>query len=169
MGGIILHQHALPTTDLFTFSRFGAPWANQAWLMELVLYALNRLGGIPLVIFFHAVTITTGYVLLLAFSTRTYGIRIGVLATLAGAGLGIQNWSVRPQTVSFLAFGLLVYLIEAHRRAATPARPARHLVGGAAFCAVGQCPRGVCLWRSGVGSVCDRPVVGYAITSYVDP
>ena len=88
--------------------------------MELVLYALNRLGGIPLVIFFHAVTITAGYVLLLAFSTRTYGIRIGVLATLAGAGLGIQNWSVRPQTISFLAFGLLVYLIEAHRRAATP-------------------------------------------------
>lgn len=115
-GQIILSEGHIPTTDRFSFTRFGEPWINQAWLMQVVLYLLYRSGGLPLTLLVHAVTVTAGYTLLLAAVTRAYGLRAGVLATFLGAALGANNWALRPQTFSFLAFGALMYLVESHRR-----------------------------------------------------
>ena len=35
-GQIIAQTGQIPNTDLFTFSRAGLPWTNQAWLAQLV-------------------------------------------------------------------------------------------------------------------------------------
>jgi hypothetical protein len=115
-GELILQQHAIPTVDLFTFTHPGEPWTNQAWLMQVVYALLMQWGGVPLVIFVHALTITAGYVLVLRACVPRYGGRISVWATVAGVAIGIQGWAVRPQSFSFLAFGLLILLIETHRR-----------------------------------------------------
>lgn len=115
-GQLILQNRAIPVIDLFTFTQPGAPWINQAWLMQVVLALLMQWGGVPLVIFVHAVTITAGYTLILRACAPRYGVRISVWATVIGALVGIQTWAVRPQSFSFLAFGLLIVLIEAHRR-----------------------------------------------------
>ncbi len=84
--------------------------------MQVVLALLMSWGDVPLVIFVHALTITTGYVLILRTCAPHYGVRISVWATLVGALVGIQSWEVRPQSISFLAFGLLLLLIERHRQ-----------------------------------------------------
>jgi hypothetical protein len=115
-GQLILQQHAIPVVDLFTYTRAGAPWVNQAWLLQVILALLMAWGGEPLVIFVHALMITAGYTLILRACAPRYGVRISVWATVVGVCLGLQSWAVRPQSFSFLAFGLLVYLIELHRQ-----------------------------------------------------
>ena len=115
-GELILQQRAIPHIDLFTYTQPGAPWINQAWLMQVALALLMQWGGVPLVIFAHAVIITAGYTLILRACAPRFGVRISVWATILGVAVGLQSWAVRPQTISFLAFGLLIYLIEKHRR-----------------------------------------------------
>jgi hypothetical protein len=115
-GQLILQQRMIPTVDLFTFTQPGAPWINQAWLMQVGLALLMQWGGAPLVIFVHALLITAGYTLILRACAPRYGVRISVWATLMGVCLGLQSWTVRPQSFSFLAFGILLYLIEKHRQ-----------------------------------------------------
>jgi len=116
-GQIIVQTGHIPTTDLFTFTRAGMPWTNQAWLMQVLLYLVYRLGDLRLIVFLHALSVALGYLLvelgcLHAPGTRS---RDAALATLFAMGLGSLNWGVRPQSMSFLFFGLLVYLVERHR------------------------------------------------------
>lgn len=115
-GQLILQQRAIPTVDLFTFTQAGTTWINQAWLMQVALALLMQWGGVPLVIFVHAVVITAGYALILGVCAPRFGVRISVWATIFGVAAGLQNWAVRPQTISFFAFGLLIFLIEKHRQ-----------------------------------------------------
>jgi hypothetical protein len=115
-GQLILQNRAIPTIDLFTYTQAGASWINQAWLMQVALALLWQWGGAPLVIFVHALTISAGYALVLLACAPRYGVRTSVWATLVGLLMALQSWAVRPQSISFLAFGFLIFLIEAHRQ-----------------------------------------------------
>jgi len=114
-GQIIFDTGVIPTTDLFSFTRAAQPWTNQGWLMQVILFLLYRAGGLPLIIFFHALTIVGGYVLVEAACLRSRSQRAAALATLAAAAIGVANWNVRPQSASFLFFGLLLFVLERHR------------------------------------------------------
>lgn len=117
MGQITLATGHIPTTDFLTFTRAGQPWLNQGWLMQVVLYLFYQAGDLPLVIFLHAITVTAGYVLVAraCLASPYVGARAAAMATLCAAAFGFWNWNVRPQSASFLCFGLLVYSIERHR------------------------------------------------------
>jgi len=98
---------AIPSTDLFTFTRAGLTWINQSWLTQVAFYGLYTVGGLPLIIFVHALTITLGYLLVgLACLRRVGDTRAAVVVRVAAMSLGITNWNVRPQSVSVLLFGL---------------------------------------------------------------
>jgi hypothetical protein len=120
VGQWILDNGRIPTTDLFSFTRAGEPWAYQSWLMEVVFYLLVRAGALPLVVMFHALTITSAYGLLLRVNQRASGgdTRWAALATVAAAAIGVTNWNPRPQTVSFFLFGLTLFIIDRHQAAA---------------------------------------------------
>jgi hypothetical protein len=114
-GEWILTNGRLPRTDLFSYTQAGAPYAYDIWwLMQVALYLLLWLGGLPLVIFANAVTITAAYALLLRVNWRAAGedLRWGALATLAAVLLGLGNWVVRPQTISYVFFVVLLLLVE---------------------------------------------------------
>jgi hypothetical protein len=118
-GQIILHEWHIPTADLFSFTRYGDPWVNQAWLMQIGLYALYKLGGLPLIVLACALVITAGYVALLRVVARYDGLRPGVCATLLGSIMGMMTWIPRPQVISYLLFGTVMALIESHRHGRT--------------------------------------------------
>src|SRR5579862_77000 len=40
IGQWILENGAMPTTDVFSFTRYGAPWISSSWLSQ-VLYAIS--------------------------------------------------------------------------------------------------------------------------------
>jgi hypothetical protein len=121
-GRMIVETGSIPTTDQFSFTRAGQPWTNQAWLMQAGYDLLHGAGGLPLIILVHALTITAGYSLLLWILARHYGLRESVLATMIGALVGMNNWTLRPQGISFLMFGVLLYLIENHQALTTGTR-----------------------------------------------
>ncbi len=140
-GQIIATTGQIPTTDLFTFTRAGETWINQAWLMQVLLYLELRLGGLPFVLFAHALVITAGYLLVelaclrvataasLAsaptpgpspnFGGGVGAARAAALATIAAMAIGIVHWNVRPQSASFLGFGAVVYILTRWRSGPT--------------------------------------------------
>lgn len=116
VGRLTLEQGGIPRTDLFSFTHAGETWVNQAWLMQVWLYLQLRLGGLPLVVFLHGLTIAAGYASLQVALDRG-GRPLGpALIAFAAAVIGARNMAVRPQTVSFLYMGLLVLLLERFER-----------------------------------------------------
>src|SRR5207248_4716743 len=47
-GNWILSQHAIPRTDLYTYTVAGHRWITHEWLSEVVLAALYAVGRLPL-------------------------------------------------------------------------------------------------------------------------
>ncbi len=121
IGQIIAQTGQIPTTDLFTFTRAGETWINQGWLMQTWLYLLLRAGGLPLILFAHAVVISAGYLLVeLACLRMADGQpRAAALATVAAMAVGIVHWNVRPQSASYLCFGVVVYVLTRRRAGRT--------------------------------------------------
>ena len=117
-GQWIVANGRIPAVDLFSYTRLGTPFTYEMWLMQVVLYLLLRSGGLPLIIFFHALAITAAYALLLRTNQRAAGgdARWAVLVTLAAAALGVNNYNVRPQTISFPLFALTLFLLEVSAR-----------------------------------------------------
>jgi hypothetical protein len=119
LGQLIVETGSIPSVEPFSFVIAGQEWLNQPWLAQVVLFATFEAGGATAILVLHAVTITSGYALiLLAMRPRDYG-RAGAIAVLVGATVGSMNWEVRPQSFSLLFFGALIYLIEHDRRAAS--------------------------------------------------
>jgi hypothetical protein len=116
-GQIIVEAGSIPTIDLFSFTRSGLPWTNQGWLAQVAYYLFYRTGGLPLVIFGHALAIAAGYTLVELACLRSSGgqARAAAGATFVAALLSIFNWNVRPQSASFLLFGAVVFVLESHR------------------------------------------------------
>src|SRR5213080_1008061 len=52
--------HGLPSHDALTIWAHGRKWVDQQWLAQLVLYELERLGGLRLVLLVHAALVTLG-------------------------------------------------------------------------------------------------------------
>jgi hypothetical protein len=116
-GQIITETGQIPTTDRFTFTRAGEPWTNQGWLMQVFLYLEFQAGGLPLVIFIHALTIAAGYLLIEQACLYVPGVRPrdAALATVGAMAIGVVNWGVRPQSASYVCFGALIYILARHR------------------------------------------------------
>jgi hypothetical protein len=116
-GQIIADTGQIPTADLFTFTRAGQPWTNQGWLMQVFLYLVFRAGGLPLVMFVHALTIAVGYLLIERACLHVPGVRPrdAALATVGAMAIGVVNWGVRPQSASFVCFAALIYILTRHR------------------------------------------------------
>ena len=91
-GQLILQTRAIPTIDLFTYTQPGAPWINQAWLMQVALAQLMAWGGVPLVIFAHALTITAGYTLILRACAPRRLLSISKCAAAAWFMRWVKNW-----------------------------------------------------------------------------
>lgn len=109
----------IPLVDSASQTMAGAPYpAYQTyWLMEWTLYQLYRLGGATLIVLFQTAVVTATYALLLWLARRISGSwRVAALATLFAAAQGLNDWNVRPQTISFLIGALFLNTIDAHRR-----------------------------------------------------
>ena len=42
-GEWMVHHHAVPHADIFSFTRAGTPWIAHEWLSELLIYARERI------------------------------------------------------------------------------------------------------------------------------
>ena len=89
LSGRVVAQHGLPSHDTLTIWAHGREWVDQQWLAQLVLYELERLGGLQLVMLFHAGLVTLGLG------------GAAVLARRLGGSARSTTWVALPVLVAF--------------------------------------------------------------------
>lgn len=115
-GEYIVSRHALPSGDIFSFTRFGQPWILHEWLFEVVLYAVfASMGplGVKLLTSLLAVT-TLGVIFTLVrritqSPAAAFILLAAALIPFAGA------IAPRPQLVTFVAFAIFVHILLSHK------------------------------------------------------
>ena len=119
VGREILETGQIPQVDTFSQTMRGTPYPSyQAfWLMEAAMYRVYRLGGATLTVLLHGVVITAAYALLIWLGQRISGSwRAAAVGTLFAAALGLNDWNVRPQAVTFAIAALFLLAIHEYRQ-----------------------------------------------------
>lgn len=116
-GDLLLNTGVLPRTDPFTFTQGGQPYAYGFWFSAAMLALAQAWGGLPLVALVNAVLFTVAYGLTMraAWTVAGGAVRLAAIAMLAGFLAGVQNWAVRPQTLSVLWFAATLLVLVRYR------------------------------------------------------
>lgn len=106
MGREIVSSGTIPTTDVFSYTRYGEPFYNQGWLAQVIMYGLHQLGGVALIIVVQAVVLALAYgVLMLLCIRRSSALRLSAAVILLMImPISFNNWNVRPQSYAFPLF-----------------------------------------------------------------
>ncbi len=116
-GQYIVENRIIPTTDPFSHTRAGEAWIDHGWLAQVFWYGLFAIGGWPGLSLGLAVLITVTFWLVWLVTPGNPFIRAFV--TLAGAITSAVIWVARPQMVSFMLAGLILFLLEKYKRTAS--------------------------------------------------
>lgn len=120
-GGWMLDHHQVVRTDVFSFSKAGAPWSAHEWLSEVLMALSYRLAG------WSGVVILTGLAAAGAIAvmgrqaaTRIGGISLVVLLALSIACLA-PSLLARPHILVLpLLAGWMAVLMDARERSVAP-------------------------------------------------
>lgn len=110
----LVQHHALPRTDMYSFSVPGHPWINHEWLAELPYYFAWRalgLSGINAVMFSALIFIFLGILYLCYAETRHFKASIVAISLLIFLG----SVSFGPRTILFGYAYLVILLIVLQR------------------------------------------------------
>ncbi len=113
LGEIVLHGHAVPRTNLLSFTYPGARDVNLAWLFQILLVAAHRLGGIAGTVMLKALFVAATWALLFRVALRR-----GAHPAAAAAALALAAWAAeprfveRPHLVTFLGLAALLLALE---------------------------------------------------------
>jgi hypothetical protein len=122
IGKEILATGKIPAVDVYSFTEAGQPYPSYQmfWLMEVILYGVFRVGGPALVVFFQSLLVTSAYFILFWICKRvSNNWRIAAIGALFAAALGLNDWNVRPQGITFLLASLILLAIYEYRRKPT--------------------------------------------------
>lgn len=117
MGEVILRTRHIPAHSLASYTAAADPMVAHAWLSEVLLACLFRLGGVPLIAVFTGLMIALTHGLVAVFLRRR-GVdpRWALLAALISLALGASHWLARPHMFSILASALTLFLLESGLR-----------------------------------------------------
>jgi hypothetical protein len=119
VGREIVTNGTIPAIDVYSYTEAGQPYPSYQmfWLMEIVLYSLYKLGGPALVVFVQSLMITCAYLIIFWICKLTSNSwRIAALGVLFAAALGLNDWNVRPQGITFLLASLFLLAIYEYRK-----------------------------------------------------
>lgn len=107
--------HGLPSHDTLTVWAHGRTWIDQQWLAQLVLYGLDRLGGLALVLLVHVALVTLGLAAAAVLARRLGGSARSV--TWVALPVLVAFWPgaavMRPQSFAYALFvGVLWLLLD---------------------------------------------------------
>jgi hypothetical protein len=118
VGKEIAATKEIPKVDTYSYTAAGQPYPSYQmfWLMEVGLYEVYRLGGPALSVFVQSLVITLTYAIILWLCWRvSRSWRIGAFGAFFAAGLGLNDWNLRPQIISFLLGALFLLAIYEYR------------------------------------------------------
>jgi len=119
-GEWILDHHAVPTHDLFSFSKPGAPWFAWEWLSDILFALTFRAAGFKGVVLLAGVVIGLYSTIVLRYTFwRGANAMIALPLVLLGVGSSTVHFLARPHVFTFLFLAVALWLIEWDRRQRT--------------------------------------------------
>jgi hypothetical protein len=112
-GNVMLRTHHVLRVDTFTFTVPGRSWVNQQWGSEVLLAAVYRLGGWPLLVLLRG--IAGAAVFLLVFLTcraRGASTRQASWLTLGSGPVALGGLLARPQMFALVLFALTMWILQ---------------------------------------------------------
>lgn len=111
-GTWILSHHAIPHTDLYTFTVSGHRWITHEWLSEVGIALLFQLGRLPLLNLALGMVSVAGFVLVFRSIDRRVNFVIASLAITLGVAAGNPIWGPRIQMVTFALTALVLLWLQ---------------------------------------------------------
>ncbi|MFT4264313.1 MAG: hypothetical protein QM572_13080 [Nocardioides sp.] len=111
-GQDMWHSHRVITTDTYSYTAYGDPWPDHSWLYQVILYALYKVGGFPLVSVVMAAVATLSIAVARPRGRVTWADVVAITPVIALVSL---NFAIRPQVVSLLMLAVVIRLLHAER------------------------------------------------------
>lgn len=111
-GKEMWHTHRVIKTDTYSYTAYGKPWPDHAWLYQIILYALYVVGKLPLVSIVNALLATAAIAIARPPGRVTWA---DVVATTPVIAITSVNWTIRPEVMSLCLLALVIRLIHAER------------------------------------------------------
>jgi hypothetical protein len=113
MGETIWTTHAIPSTDLFSYTTNHHAYVAHEWISQLLIYGAYKLGGYSGLMlwlcFFSSAVLIAGYALCSLYSGNAKVAFLGAMAIWFFSTIGL---SIRPQMIGYLL--LIVELLLVH-------------------------------------------------------
>jgi hypothetical protein len=107
VGALILDSGRVPTADVFSITRLGAPFTAHEWLSEVVYTLAYRLLGLNGVVLLAALLIASAFSLVLdEMLRRNVLLLVAVCFTLLAAAVSGLHWLTRPHLFTWVIIGL---------------------------------------------------------------
>ncbi len=118
-GEWILENRSVPVTDLFSFSRSGAPWFAWEWLSDLLMALVHRSWGLAGVAALAGCLIALAAMVLFRHMLwRGAHVLVALAVVLLATGASSIHYLARPHIFTLLLLAVSLWLVERDRRAA---------------------------------------------------
>jgi hypothetical protein len=111
-GDWILANHAVPTRDLFSFSKPGGPWYAWEWLSDAIWAWLNSHGGLALVALASVLLVSATFTVVFRLARRKSNPIVALAVTMVAAACSSMHWLARPHLFTFLFVALFYAALE---------------------------------------------------------
>jgi hypothetical protein len=111
-GDWILANHAVPTRDLFSFSKPGGEWFAWEWLSDAIWAWLHSHGGLALVALASVLLISATFTIVFRLARRKSNPIVALGVTMVAAACSSMHWLARPHLFTFLFLALFYAALE---------------------------------------------------------
>jgi hypothetical protein len=116
-GQYLLETRTIPSTDMFSWIKFGSEWVTHEWLSEVIMYSVFRWLGYGGLIVLFAGIVTASFKIVYGRYKEVVGHPyIAGFVLLLGAAATMPTWGVRPQMFSMLLASVFVFVLGEYYR-----------------------------------------------------
>lgn len=96
VGQWILHHHAWPHTDIYSFTKAGEPWISTSWLAQVIFAVSYNVAGWDGPVWISALAIAATFALFVHLLCKWFAPRHAVLIALAAVLMSVGHFLARP-------------------------------------------------------------------------
>ena len=118
-GEWIIANGWVPSRDVFSFTKPGAPWLAWEWLSDVFLAKLNALGGLMAVVLFGTLMVSPTFLCLYLLVRRKANPIVALAVTMIAAAASSIHWLARPHLFTLLFLVMFYAALELVREGRT--------------------------------------------------
>lgn len=116
-GELIVENHKLPQSDIFSYTVAGTPDVDHEWLAQIIIYSVYKYVGFDGLVIFKAIIALIVFVILLRTYNSLYGRSLFSLVLLMGAAMTAAfRFIIRPDIFTFILLAILINVVCTYRQ-----------------------------------------------------